>query len=63
MRVLAHDGREAEPIVGFAKARIMRAANELVDRRTVAVRAVEIAVAIPAEAEGIHLTVGPGFDA
>jgi hypothetical protein len=41
----------------------MRTANQLVDRRAVAVGAVEMAVAIPAEAEGIHLTVSPGFDA
>ena len=62
VRVLAHDGRKAESVMRFAKARVMRAANELVDRRAVAVGAVKIAAAIPAEAEGIHLTAGVAFD-
>ncbi len=62
VRVLAHDGRKAEAIVRFAKAGITSAPNELVNRRTVAVGAVKIAVAVPREAEGIDLAAGVFFD-
>ena len=62
VRVLAHDGREAESIVRLAKTGITSAPNELVDRRAVAVGAVEIAVAIPGEAERIDLAAGVALD-
>ena len=63
VRVLAHDGGEAEPVVRLTKTRVMRTANKLVDRRAVAVGTVEIAVTIPAQTKWIHLTVRPWFDA
>jgi hypothetical protein len=56
-------GAKAEAVVRFAEAGIARAANELVNRRAVAVGAVEIAVAVPAKAEGVHLTVRPWLNA
>ena len=63
MRVLAHDGREAEAVMRFAKTGIAGAADELIHGRAVAVGAVEVAVAIPGEAEGVDLAAGVFFDA
>ena len=46
---------KTQTVVRFAKARIITAANELIDRRTVTVGRVKIAARIQMHAEGIHL--------
>ena len=63
VRVRDRRGRKAEAIVRLAKARIIRAAQELVDRRAMAVGAEEIAAIVPAQAERIHLAPCVALDA
>ncbi len=60
--VLAHDGGETEAFMRFAKAGVMRTAQELINRGAVAVGAVEVVVAVPGEAEGIDLASAPELD-
>lgn len=45
--VVDHDGAEADAVVGFSEARIDGSGEELIDGGAVAIRAVEISVAVP----------------
>ena len=63
MLVENHRRRETEAVVRFAKARIVAAAQELIDRFAVAVRRVEIAKRVKAKSKRIDLAPGVLFDA
>src|SRR5207247_6250786 len=58
-----HRRREAEAVVRFAEARIMTAAQELIDRFAVAVGRVKIAERVKAKSERIDLAPGVLFAA
>ena len=58
MRVRDGGGRKAKAIVWFAEARIIAAANELIDRRAMAIGRIKIPARIQMHAKWIHLPPG-----
>ena len=58
-----HGGREAEAVVRLAEARIVTAAQELIDRFAVAIGGVKIAERVEAKPERIDLAPGVLLDA
>ena len=61
--MLYHGGAKAHPVMRLAETRVVGSLNQLIDRGTVAVCAVEVSPFVEAEAKGLDLTVTPEFDA
>ena len=58
-----HRGGEAEAVVGFAEARIITAAQELIDGLAVAIRGIEVAERVEAQSKRVDLAPGVLLDA
>src|SRR4030095_10022991 len=63
VRVLDRHRSESQAVVRFSEARIKCTAQELIDRRRVTVRGVQISARIPRESEWIYLSPRVPLDA
>ena len=63
MAVLHEDRCEAEAVVGFSKARVEAAGEQLVSGRAMAIAGIKISEWVPSKAKGVYLAPGVVFDA